>query len=470
MHPLEKKIERLIRQEKLLARGDRLVLGVSAGPDSMALLHLLAALAPAWGWSLLAVYLDHGLRPGETAQEAALVREAAGRLGAGFASERVDVQGEAGRRGLSLEHSGRLLRYEVFARLAEGGGAKIVVAHTADEQAEEILLRLLRGTGRKGLAGMATVREGQVVRPLLTTAKEEVLAYLADRKIDFAVDSSNQDRRYLRNRVRLDLLPHLADRYNPNIAENLRQTGMILQDEEAFLAAAAERAWPAVVTRDGGEGGLVMALPQFAGEPRAIRRRLLETACWRCGQRPSFKIIGQLLELAEDDTSGSRLHLGGGLRVSKQGGQLIFNRPQGNKPLRGDLGEPAAAPFSVEIAGAGVYPIPEIGRLLVVELLASLPAPASLEGADWLDAELLSFPLLARSVRAGDRFRPLGAPGRKKVGDFFTDAKVARAERRRVVVVESAGRVAALAGYRIEHAFRVTAATGRVLKIRLQPL
>lgn len=470
MHPLEKKIERLIRQEQLLARGDRLVIGVSAGPDSMALLHLLAALAPAWGWSLLAVYVDHGLRPDETESESALVREAAGRLGADFVSERVDVRGEAKRRGLSLEHSGRLLRYDVFERLAAtDGGAKIVVAHTADEQAEEILLRLIRGTGRKGLAGMAMVREGQVVRPLLTTAKEEVLAYLADRRMVFATDSSNQDRRYLRNRIRLDLLPQLAHRYNPNIGENLRQTAMILQDEEAYLAEGAERAWRAVVTRDGGEdGALVMGLPQFAGEPRAIRRRLLERACWRCGQRPSFKIVGQLLELAMAG-GGARLHLGRGLRVQRRGDQLLFSRPLGKQPLRGDLVAAAPGAFSVLIPGAGVYAIPEIGAKLLVDV-AEPPASASFVGADWLDADAISFPLLARSVRPGDRFHPLGAPGRKKVGDFLTDAKVAREERWRVVLLLSGNRVVALPGYRIDQGCRVTAATKRVIKICLQPL
>ncbi|MFC1512893.1 tRNA lysidine(34) synthetase TilS [Thermodesulfobacteriota bacterium] len=472
MHPLERKIERLIRAQSLLSKGERLLLGVSAGPDSMALLHLLAVLAPAWSWSLLAVYVDHGLRPEETGRESALVREAAQRLGADFISESVDVQGEAKTRGLSLEHSGRLLRYGVFERVAgEREITKIVVAHTADEQAEEVLLRLIRGTGRKGLAGMATVRDGGVVRPLLTTAKEELLAYLADRNISFAVDSSNRDRRYLRNRLRLDLLPHLADQYNPNIMENLRQTAMILQDEEACLAEMAHRAWNAVVDSEAGAGGaLSLRLSSFAAQPCAMQRRLLEMACWRFGQPPSFKGIAQLLELAARGASAARLHLGGGLRVRRQGEQLVFSRPQGEKPLRGDLLESVSRSFSLQIPGPGVYVVPEINSKLVVEILASEPPPSSLASGDWLDADTISFPLLARSVQPGDRFHPLGAPGRKKVGDFLTDAKVDREERWRVVVIASAGRVAALAGHRIDHAFRVTPATGRVVKIRLQPL
>lgn len=472
MHPLERKIERLIRRQDLLACGDSLVVGVSAGPDSMALLHLLAALLPSWSWSLLAVYVDHGLRPAETGREAALVREAAQRLGTDFVSEQVDVQGEAKAGGLSLEESGRLLRYAVLERMAAvRGGAKIVVAHTADEQAEEVLLRLIRGTGRKGLAGMATVRDGRVVRPLLGIAKQELLDYLADRNISFAEDSSNRDRRYLRNRVRLDLLPHLAAHYNPNISENLRQTAMILQDEESYLAEAADRAWRAVVGPEHGESApLVLRLSIFMTFPRAIQRRLLETACWRFGQRPSFKTIAQLLELAVAGAPAARLHLGGGLRVQRQGEELVFARPHGRQPLRGDLDEAEQCSFSLPIPGAGVYPIPEIAGKLVVEVLESVPSPAALVEADWLDADGISFPLLARSVRPGDRFHPLGAPGRKKVGDFLTDAKVAREQRWRVVVLVSGNRVVALAGCRIDHGCRITAQTERVVKVSLQSL
>ena len=278
MHPLEKKIDRLIRERNLLDQGDCLVIGVSAGPDSMALLHLLAALAPVCSWTMVAVYVDHGLRPDETEAEAKLVRDAATRLGADFFTESVDVQGESQARGLSLEHCGRLLRYEIFERIAnERGGAKIVVAHTADEQAEEILLRLIRGTGRKGLAGMEMMRGGQVVRPLLTTPKQDLLDFLADRNISFATDSSNRDRRYLRNRVRLDLLPYLADHFNPNIAENLRQVATIFEDEEAYLAEATDQVWALLVEFEGKEGdALVLGLPEFCAQPTAIQRRLLE--------------------------------------------------------------------------------------------------------------------------------------------------------------------------------------------------
>ncbi|MDH5297784.1 MAG: tRNA lysidine(34) synthetase TilS [Desulfobulbaceae bacterium] len=472
MHPLEKKIERLVRAHALFARGDRLVVGVSGGPDSMALLHLLAALAPARDWSLLAVYVDHGLRPAESGAEAGLVRAAAARLGAEFAAEVVDVQGMAAGRKISVEHAGRELRYQVLERLAaEHDCARIVIAHTADEQAEEVLLRLIRGTGRKGLSGMAMERDGRVIRPLLGVTKAELLGYLADRDIPFAVDSSNRDRRYLRNRVRLDLLPFLAAHFNPSIGETLRQTAAILRDEEAFLAGAADRAWQETVQPaigPGAEGEVVMRLPLFRMQPVAIRRRLLEKACWRFGQAPSFRAIEQLLSVARGE--GECVHLGRGLRVQRHGDRLLFSRPMGKRSLRGNLTKADSHIFSLLVEGPGVYPLPVIGSKLVVEVQEGGMPAAVPQGADWLDGDQAPFPFLVRSVLPGDRFRPLGAPGSKKVGDFLTDAKVAPNNRWRVAVVESGGRVAALLGLRIDHRCRLTESTRRMVKIRLEPL
>ena len=475
MHPLERKIDRLSQTHALFTRGQTVVVGVSAGPDSVALLHLLASLGQKWSLRLVAVYVDHGLRPAETRAEAELVRQAAARLGAGFATVAVDVRTAARAQGLSLEHAGRLLRYRVFERLAGAEGvARIAVAHTADEQAEEILLRLIRGTGRAGLAGMAMLRDGRVVRPLLTTAKDELLAYLGDRGIAFCTDSSNRDRRYLRNRVRLDLLPFLARDFNPNIGENLRYTAAILRDEEAYLGEVTEAAWQEVaVPATAGETEeeeLSLRLEPLLAQPVAIRRRLLERACWQWDEAPSFRRIEQLLRLAEEGRPGRLLHLGSGLRVARRADRLVFSRPRGKKPLRGDLLGAAPCSFVLAVAAPGRFPLPELGRRLVVEVsevMSPLPPPA---GEEWLDGDRITFPLVVRSPRAGDRFWPLGAPGGKKVGDFLTDCKVPREQRWRVPVLESEGTVVALLGLRIGHGARLTSRTRRLVKIRLEPL
>ncbi len=466
MHPLEKKIEKLIAAEKLLATGETVVVGLSAGPDSLALWYLLLALAARLRLTLIAAYADHGLRPTETEAEAQLVRETATAAGLACEIGKLPVRQHAKAAGLSLEHAGRELRYRFLREVAARHGAsRIAVGHTADDQAEELLLRLVRGTGRKGLGGMAA-RSGEIIRPLLTIPKAEVLAYLQERHLACCQDSSNLDRRYLRNRVRLDLLPWLEAHCNPSIRQTLRQTATVLADEEVLLETLTAAAWEKVAAAEQAE--LRFSCAALLAQPKAIQRRLLEQAVVRCGSIPSFRLIEQLLRLAAAAEPG-RLHLAHGLRVWRQGRVLCFAHPQGRVRRRGDLLAPPA-PFQVAVPAPGRYELPAIGALLSVERLESPASVAPEPGVLWLDAAAVAFPLLVRSPRPGDRFHPLGAPGRRKLSDFLTDRKIPAPERWRVPVVEAAdGRIIALAGLRIDEAVRVTETTAALVRLTLQP-
>ena len=335
MHYLEKKIARLLARENLIAPDELVVAGVSGGPDSLALLHVLHAV----GEKLLAVYVDHGLRPGETEYEAQLVRQQAEKLTVPWEIGRVDVTGLAKEKKMSIEQAARELRYDFLQKTAEKFQAgKIAVAHTADDQAEELLLRLIRGTGRSGLAGMKFIRDNYLIRPLLTTCKQTLLDYLADKNIPFAEDSSNRDRRYLRNRVRLDLLPEL-EKYNSNIRRTLRRTAMILTDEEDLLTRLTDQAWQEVAQTAGCGDGIEVCLDiaGLLGLHRALQRRILEMVFVRMTAPASFARIDQLLYLAEFGQGGAMLHFAGGLRCRKKGGLLLFSYPQGRKPQRGNL-------------------------------------------------------------------------------------------------------------------------------------
>ena len=465
MHPLERKVEKILKGEKLLASGEVVVVGASAGPDSLALWHLLLALAGRFRLTLIAAYADHGLRPDETAAEAELVRKAAAAAGMACEIGTLPVREYARAEGLSLEHAGRELRYRFLREVAARHGARrIAVGHTADDQAEEVLLRLIRGTGRAGLSGMVLQR-GEIIRPLLAISKEELLAYLADRNIAYCRDSSNRDRRYLRNRVRLDLVPWLEEHCNPGVRQTIRQTAIVLQAEEELLAELTVAAWPKVAAED--NNGLHLACAALRAQPLALRRRLLEKALLRCGAAPSFRAIGQLLHLAA--APSGRLHLGQGLRVWRQGDSLSFGRPQGRTRQRGDLLEPPAS-FRVEVPAPGRYELPAIGKVLVVELPGVVEEPPA-PGVLFLDAARAPFPWVVRSMAQGDRFHPLGAPGRRKLSDFLTDRKIPARERWRVPVVEAAnGRIVALAGMRSDEAARLGEATTALVRLSLLPL
>ncbi|MFH1019661.1 MAG: tRNA lysidine(34) synthetase TilS [Pseudomonadota bacterium] len=476
MHFFVKKIEKIIRREGLFASGERCVVAVSGGPDSMALLHVLAQLAPALDLSLVVAHVDHGLRPSEAEAEARLVQEAARGLGLACECGRVAVALCAREQGLSLEHAARNLRYGFLQEVAaQHGAAKLAVAHTADDQAEEILLRLVRGTGRAGLSGMARLRDGLVVRPFLGIAKEEILRYLAEENIPYCLDSSNRERIYLRNRIRLDLLPYLQEHFNPNIGNSLRETAAILQGEEELLAGMAGSAYAQVVTEEGGEpAGLTIQLRDFLSQPLALRRRILETACWHMDCRPTFKQIAQLLFLAETGAEGAGLHLAQGLRVIKAEGRLGFSYPRGRQAVRGNLPEAGTEgiSFALELPGAGEYVFGAMGAMITLRLLEALPegweaqAPATL----YCDAEKVCFPMLVRSFQAGDRFHPLGAPGRKKVGDFFTGQKIPAAQRKRIPILTDREGIIAILGLRPDQRAAIGPRTGRIIAVSLHPL
>ncbi|MDF1614586.1 tRNA lysidine(34) synthetase TilS [Desulfurivibrio dismutans] len=375
MHPLEKKVKKSIVDHGLLVAGDLVVAGTSGGPDSMALLHALKALGATMNFGLLAVYVDHGLRPAESRGEEQLVAAAAAELNIPWRSGRVAVADHARQHGLSLEHAARELRYRFFAQVAEEtGAARIAVAHTADDQAEELLLRLLRGTTRGGLSGMAPLARECIIRPLLAVSKAEVLDYLAQRGLAFAEDSSNHDRRFVRNRVRLDLVPWLEQRFNPRLRETLCHTATVLQDEEELLAVMADQAYRQAVTAgqalvarqnaaagqamaastteqsvfgdplcqvkaglgsDGlGKAGtsqaapatLALSLAVFAAQPRALQRRLLEKSLLVMGLKPAGRQIEQLLHGAGRGGQGVIGHLAAGITVYKKAKILAFCR------------------------------------------------------------------------------------------------------------------------------------------------
>lgn len=460
----------------MLVAGERCVVAVSGGPDSMALLQVLAQLASGLDLFLVVAHVDHGLRPSEAAAEARLVREAAQALGLVCECGRLEVAVYAREQGLSLEHAARTLRYGFLAEVAARYRAtKIGVGHTADDQAEEVLLRLVRGTGRAGLAGMARLRDGLVVRPFLDIAKEEILRYLADEGIPYCLDSSNQQRIYLRNRIRLDLLPYLREHFNPNIDNSLRETAMILRGEEELLAGLASQAYAQVVAEEGDDpGGLTIQLADFFSQPLALRRRILEAACWRMGCRPTFMQIAQLLLLAATGAEGAGLHLARGLRVVKAEGRVFFRYPQGRQSLRGNL--EAAAPeegsFALEIPGQGEYVLEAMGAMVKIRLLEELPEGWEAQAPTILhcDAEKVCFPLTIRVFRRGDRFHPLGAPGRKKVGDFFTDQKIPAAQRRRIPILTDQQGIIAILGVRLDQRVAIVPRTKMILAASLHPL
>ncbi len=489
MHCFEKKIAQVCREKLLLAEGDIVIAGISAGPDSMSMLYLLHSMKLQLNLKLIAAYVDHGLRPLESTQEQDFVRSHADNLGIDFETILVDVKAKSCQEKLSIEDAARQLRYQFFQELAgKYGATKIAVAHTADDQAEELLLRLIRGTGRKGLSGMDRVKtlfnfkkndaksdtvfcgNLQLIRPLLGESKEQIITYLDQINVSYLEDSTNSQNIYLRNRVRLELLPYLAKEFNPEIKTTLCQTAEILKDEEDLLNTMSQREYQSVVSETISEKlpKIVIDLAHLPDIPVAIARRVLEKAFWYMQARPSFRTINAILELTKKNGNGEQ-HFSQGLRVEKRDMQLVFSYPKGKSSFRGSLAEPCINQEEFFVSGPGKYSLVNFGIDLCFEVVRR--DEKLLFGKEnkleYLDYDKLSFPLLIRSKRAGDRFHPLGARGSKKVGSFLGDLKIQKNRRQLVPVLLIDETIIALLGLRIDHAFRITKDTKQVLKIEI---
>ncbi len=457
---LQKRIRDVIASSSLLRKGEPVIIGVSGGADSICLLHILSFLFPSS--KRIAVYVDHSLRPHETRAEKVLVQKQAEICSAHFETVTVDVQKEKKLKNCSLEEAARNLRYQALEDLRiKFRATSIAVGHTADDQAEELLLRLIRGSGSSGLSGMKQHR-GNIIRPLLHETKETLLTYLQEQKIPFCQDSSNFDTNFLRNKIRLDLLPKLENEYNKSMRQTLLQTAAILTEEDKLLNELTKTCFHRLVYQEAEK--LNLDLPLFALEPLAIKRRIIEKICWTLESRPSFKKIESLLSLAASQNQ-TECHLTGGLRAVRQNNSILFHRPSRKKGYRGPgIIQKTFSP--IPIPCPGTYSVTSLNHQLEITKVPFSPDLYKNSNNLIIDTANITFPLLLRHHKAGEHFHPLGAPGRKKISRFFSDQKIAVSARNTFPILLFKEKIIAIVGLRIEQQFRVTNTTKNVLLLQ----
>jgi tRNA(Ile)-lysidine synthase len=329
MSALVERIAQEIRCRKLFVDGDRVAVAVSGGPDSVALLHVLATLRMRLGITVVVAHVDHQLRP-ESASDARFVEELARRFGLNATIVRRDVLVERDGQGWSLEDAARRVRYAALDEIAHRYACnRLAVAHTADDQAETVLLRLLRGSGVTGLSAMTWSRplgSLTVVRPLLGVWRRELEAYLAEHDVAAIHDQSNNDPRFVRNRIRHELLPWLESTFNPNIKPALTQLAQQCHRDATFLEGLARRQWKRLVKSRGQE--LVIRLPAFRRQPLAVQCQVLRLAVRSLqGDLTGFEYRHwqEVERLCAERPTGSIVDLPGGLRLRKTVESIIMN-------------------------------------------------------------------------------------------------------------------------------------------------
>ena len=428
---------------ELVRPGDTVLVAVSGGADSVALLAALLDLRTELGITVVAGHLDHGLRGDEGAADRAFVERLAAELGVRIRSDAVHLPPG------NVEAEARHARYAFLERAADKLGAtKIATAHTADDQAETVLLRLLRGAGRRGLGGIRP-RRGRVIRPLILCDRVQVRSFLVDRRLSWQRDRSNFDLAYHRTRVRLGYLPALAHEFNPRLARSLARLAEVMREEDALLdrlaAAAAGR---------GPELGLAMLR---ALESALARRAVLRW--WRrhgSGRRLGRSHVEAALAVARRECEGE---------VRVPGGAIVRDRT-GLRFRAGD-GAPPAPPYTFPLVPGASLEVPGGWRLRLTE-----EPPGTITGSDTvciIDGDRVAEPLTVRNRRPGDRVRAQGLGGRSTIKRLFIARGVPRALRANHPLVLTGAEILWVPGCARSERALVSAETRRMLVVRCDP-
>jgi tRNA(Ile)-lysidine synthase len=464
---LPRRVAELADACDLLPVGASVVVGVSGGADSVALLSLLRSMASERKLRLTVAHLDHGIR-GDSADDAQWVAALADRWELPCVVERRDVAAEARTAGIGLEEAARNTRYGFLAQVAtQQGAARVAVGHHADDNAETVLYRIARGTHLRGLAGMGLSRPlGEagclLVRPLLTSRRAELEQYCRLRGLSWRTDATNADVSHRRNLLRSRVFPLLREGINPRTEEAILRLAGAAREANEFLEELAREAFSATGREEDAEG-IVLDRVALVGIPDLVRTTLFRQVLERLGaplKAVSTEAIRKLSDLPSAETGA--LALPGGFEARCSGKALRVGRVA-------ELHAPAPmAPVALECPGR--TPLPEGGSVVCEEISPDSEAfeshcRAHPEGVEWLDADRLVGPLVCRPRCAGDRFRPMGMKGSQTVGDFLANARIESSRRENVRCLCDDLGIVYLAPLRVEQRVRVTSATRRVWKI-----
>lgn len=467
---IEKKLVRAVRETiaryEMFEKGDRVLVAVSGGPDSVALVHILNTVAGDYSLQLAIAHLNHSLRGQESDRDAGFVAALAEKFELPCYLEKKDVKAFQRRRRLSVEEAARRVRYEFYEAVStKDGFNKIALGHHSDDNAELVLMNLLRGSGPLGLSGIAPVRDSKIVRPLIHLKRSEILEYVSAKKIAFVTDTSNIDPAYRRNRIRHYLMPELKKSYNPAIVDSLNRLGEILQAEDQWMDQALESVFADSIIGQTSDG-IRLDLSKFNKMHPAAGRRIIRKAILSVKhdlRRITFSHVDAVLDLAGKIRSGGFLDLPDGIRVIKDTAVLTIKK-------KGREGLTDMINYRYKIFAEGTTPIIEahVAIKLVGIDIGDVPEfkDAGTNRA-FFDRDCLRFPMVIRNFRPGDRFSPLGVDGTQKLKKFFINNKIPARQRYKCPLLVSENKIIWVGGLRIDNSVKLGPKTRRVLMAEL---
>ncbi len=468
-------VTKTITDNVLLQNGDHVLVAVSGGSDSVALLRIFEILLSEYSLKITVAHLNHGLRGEEADREEDFVRILSQKMDVAFVSKKIDLLNHKGINGKSIEETCREERYRFLYETADRIGAtKIATGHHRNDLAETFLINLFRGAGMEGLRGIAPIRNDRLIRPLLNVGREEILHFLHAEGLSFMTDSSNSDQTFLRNSIRGWLLPELERRYNPRLVQAIVRTSQIIRCEDDYMQGVVRRLTDGWRVKES-NGDVVVPLPELLKQHPAVQSRIIKfllEGMTSSNNGIAYRHVESALALSRrNDSALSSIDLPAGIVVVKRASSLIIRKTSRNRNNRSCGVTCTGDRRNFEIAAEipDVIEIPAIRRSIRLEFVdvPQLAEVKQLPETAFIDYDCLRGPLHVRNWRHGDWIDFLGLGGTKKLKDYFIDRKIPGHLRGSIPLLVDAHSVIWIAGARISHRVRITANTKKVLKIEL---
>jgi tRNA(Ile)-lysidine synthase len=454
------KVLQTIHKYNMLSAGERVVVGVSGGPDSVALLHVLKCLVQNLDIEVYAAHVNHGIRGTFADRDADFVAQLCQQWDVPLFVGKFDVPQLAGQWGVTLEEAGRIVRYRFFDKvLSDIKGDKIALGHHRDDQAETILHHVLRGTGMQGLQGMKPVRQHKFIRPLIDVSRDEIEDYCRQNGLVFQIDATNLDMAYTRNRIRHELIPYIEQNFNPNFVDALVRMGAIIRDEEEFLEVYCQQHYEKLV-KVHGRDEIRIDMEGFQACPTAVKRRILRMAIKSlCGTLDGIHSnhIERLLDMVLRSQTGALLCLPNGVKGYQDYDSIVlfYEKCQHSIP---DF------QYSMDIPGEIV--VKECGIEIVSRWVQYQQVSFSSSWCAYINGDAIKGRLRVRNRRQGDRFKPFGMNGTKKLKEYFIDNKVPRYERESIPLVVDEKNIIWVVGWQIHDDYKVTPQTRNIVQLK----
>lgn len=458
------KVLRFINENRMIERGDNIVVGVSGGADSMCLLDMLLYMATQYDLNIYVVHINHGIRGESAHRDAKFVKDYCKGRGVSCHIKEYDVPHLATQWGMSHEEAGRKVRYEAFGEMLQsiGGKGKVAVAHNADDSAETMLLNLIRGSGIKGMTGIQPVRDN-IIRPILCLSRSEIEAYNQAEGINYVTDETNLEDEYTRNKIRMNILPKMCQ-INPRAIEHMNAAAMSLTEIEDYMSTQVELAFNRIVEYDGKDSRLSIKVDDFIQLHNAMKGQLIkECLCKVAGKakditKQHMDSVEALFYMSVGKSVNLPYHM-----VARKG----YDNVVVEKSNLIDNNESSCA--STTISCEGIYDI-EVGEKTLKLTVAKDEYRQEIftenKCTKWIDCDIMECDLQVRNRRSGDYITVDDKGSKKKLKDYFIDSKIPKEDRDHILLVANGSEIVWIVGYRLSAAYKVDENTKHILKLQ----